>query len=271
MSGTLAGTGRNSGTSPGTGPGTNPGTERRGGSAWRRIASVARAEVRLTLRNRSALALGALMPGVMVLAFYKAAQGAGGLVMVSGMGWVLLFSLYTGPVGTLTTRREQLVLKRMRTGELTDREVLAGTVSANALLAGLQLLVLLAAGIPMLKVAAPPAPAALLAGLVGGAALCLLLAASTSGLSKSYEATAMTTLPLFLLTMLGGGLAVPLDKFPHPVAEIAALLPLSPVLELLRIGWTGGGGMPKALLVLAVWLVLGWCAATRWFRWEPRR
>jgi ABC-2 type transport system permease protein len=62
------------------------------------------------------------------------------------------------------------------------------------------------------------------------------------------------------------------------------VLPLTPVVELLRLGLTGttAGGQtvsPLAsfgagvlpLVVLAAWIAAGLLLTRRWFRWEPRR
>ena len=90
-----------------------------------------------------------------------------------------------------------------------------------------------------------------------------------------YSVLAVT--PLF-------GLLVPLSGFPEPVAEASRFLPLTPVIELSRLGlvgetWSGHAvdtagawaAAPVPLAVLAAWLVVGAVVARRVFRWAPRR
>jgi hypothetical protein len=66
--------------------------------------------------------------------------------------------------------------------------------------------------------------------------------------------------------------------------SVAQALPLTPVVELMRLGLTGTaadghhlglaasfGAAASPVLVLAAWIAAGAWAARRWFRWEPRR
>jgi ABC-2 type transport system permease protein len=84
--------------------------------------------------------------------------------------------------------------------------------------------------------------------------------------------------------MLGAGVAIPLGLLPGPLAEVLRFLPLTPAVDLMRLGWLGttGEGAPKGFLgvlgaaavpaaTLVVWVALGVVAVLRWFRWEPRR
>jgi ABC-2 type transport system permease protein len=74
--------------------------------------------------------------------------------------------------------------------------------------------------------------------------------------------------------MIFSGMFVPLEILPDRVASACELLPLTPVITLVRGGWTGGLSASEALgavLVALVWTVGGVFAVRRWFRWEPRR
>ncbi len=68
---------------------------------------------------------------------------------------------------------------------------------------------------------------------------------------------------------MGGGVIVPLDKFPGAARSVLELLPISALSDGLRDVLQHGAGMPWGDLgILAVWAVLGLGAAARWFRWE---
>ncbi len=69
-------------------------------------------------------------------------------------------------------------------------------------------------------------------------------------------------------------MAVPLTVLPDVVAEVCKLLPMTPVVELMRGGWLGTLGMYEALGYLGTglaWVVLAVFAVRKWFRWESRR
>lgn len=75
------------------------------------------------------------------------------------------------------------------------------------------------------------------------------------------------------VSMLGSGLFFPLEMMPDRLASVCELLPLTPVITLVRGGWTGDLSAADALgaVVTAVaWTVLAVFAVRRRFRWEPR-
>jgi ABC-2 type transport system permease protein len=82
------------------------------------------------------------------------------------------------------------------------------------------------------------------------------------------EATLAAANGLFLLFLLVGGIVVPLDQLPEPVAAIAALLPAAPLAEGLRISFGAAGHAGPHLALLAVWGAVSVGAAVRTFAWE---
>jgi ABC-2 type transport system permease protein len=77
---------------------------------------------------------------------------------------------------------------------------------------------------------------------------------------------------------------IPLEVLPERVADVLRYLPLTPVIDLVRLGWLGttGGGAPVGFAqtfadaaapaaILLAWVVRGVAGIRRWFRWEPRR
>jgi ABC-2 type transport system permease protein len=111
-----------------------------------------------------------------------------------------------------------------------------------------------------------------------------VLAAVSTSFTRTVEAAQFTTMPLVLTAMMLSGLLVPLSDFPEKLAQVARLLPLTPVVELSRLGlvgetWDGQAvdtagawaASPLALVVLAGWLGGGALLARRVFRWAPRR
>src|SRR4051795_13393856 len=122
-----------------------------GGSARRRVLALAAAETRLLLRNRTAVMSSVLLPLAVVGAVGAITVSNGGKVdgpglMVSAIGVTLTFVTFYNLVTTFVARREELVLQRMRTGELTDAEVLLGTAAPTLLVTAIQV-VLVAVGV----------------------------------------------------------------------------------------------------------------------------
>jgi len=252
----------------------------------RRLSALGRAEATLLLRNRTALATALLLPPAMVAGWRPASAGfarAGGsgagadqLLMTGGIGFVLLFVVYYNLVAAYVARRETLVLKRLRTGEPTDLEILAGTALPAAAVAVAQCLALIAAGAVLLHLPLPRRPELLLVAMALGVVLLTALAAASSVFTRSVELAQLTTTPLLLVSAFGSGLVLPLGSMPYPVGEVCRWLPVTPVLDLVRAGWLGGAEaqpeqLVRSLVTALVWTLLAVFAVHRWFRWEPRR
>ncbi|MFJ5922650.1 ABC transporter permease [Kitasatospora sp. NPDC092948] len=258
-----------------------------------RLLALGRAEATLLRRNRTAmfmaLALPLILVGTLRSVLGKAAEHTPGLdvnanLVAGSMGVVLLIVIYCNLTSAYTARRTDLVLKRLRTGEATDAEILLGTAAPAVGLALAQCLLLGVGGALLLDLPAPVNPLLLLAGLALTAALLTALAALSSAFTKTVETAGITTLPLLLVAQLGSGLMIPLESLPDSVANVCRLLPTTPALQLLRIGWFGTDGSGPAedfagswgqgavpLLLAVAWTGVAAWAARRWFRWEPRR
>ena len=248
-----------------------------------RMASLARAEMTLLGRSKGTLFAALFVPLVLPLSVRSAAEEmdlaeagltTGELVLPAAVGFSLLFAVYSSLVGVYVVRREELVLKRLRTGELRDAEVLAGA-ALPAVVTGLVQCVLLAVGCTiLLDLGAPSAPHLAILGLLLGLAACVSLAALTASFTRTVESAQVTTLPMMMITMVASGVIVPLELLPDRVAAVCELLPLTPVITLVRGGWSGdlsGSETLAALATAVAWTAIGVFAVRRWFRWEPRR
>lgn len=251
--------------------------------AGRRLRALARAELTLLGRNRSAVATALLVPLALPFSVRPALDGmdlersglnAGTVMLTAAIGFSFLFSVYTALVSAFVARREELVLKRLRTGELGDTEILVGTALPAACLGLAQSLVLTLGCVLFLDAAAPQAPYLTVLGLLAGLVLCAALAALTASFTRTVESAQVTALPLVFVSMLGSGIAIPAEALPDRLASVAALLPLSPAIRLVSGGFTGRLSAAEALASVAIalaWLVPAVFAVRRWFRWEPRR
>ncbi|MFJ2707728.1 ABC transporter permease [Streptomyces sp. NPDC087428] len=261
-----------------TPPTGSPTTTARG-----RLTALGRAELTLLLRNKTAVFVALFMPAVMVMAMKSTFEqidlgGTGltvaGAALTGGIGTVLLQAVYMNMVAAYVARREELVLKRLRTGEVTDGEILTGTALPAAALALAQTIMIVVAGTAFFGLGAPEHPELLLLGLVMGVVLLTALAAATSLITRTVQTAQLTTLPLFFASLMGSGLFVPLAILPDRLASVCELLPLTGVMTLVRAGWLGGADstdLLRAALTGLVWTVLAVFAVKRWFRWDPRR
>lgn len=256
-------------------------------STSRRVGSLAAAETRLLLRNRTAVVNSILLPLVLVAAIPLLGLDTDALgvdLLVTAAGVTLVFLTYYNLVTTYVARREDLVLQRMRTGELTDGQVLAAT-AVPTLLVTVGQLTLVAVGLAVLGLFPAPADVVLpLLAVALGAALMVLLATASTVFTRTPESAQITTLPVVVGATALSGLFFPLDVLPEALATVARLLPLTPVVELVQLGLSGrtwdGAAVAGAELwwaalgplgTLLAWIAIAAWATARWFRWTPRR
>lgn len=198
----------------------------------------------------------------------------GELLIPGAVGFSLLFAVYMALTGVFVGRREELVLKRLRTGELRDREIMAGAALPATVTSLVQCLLLAVGCSVLLDVAAPKAPLLAVLGVLLGLLMSAAFAALTASFTRTVESAQVTGLPLVIITMMGSGVAVPPELLPDRLASVCELLPLSPVITLVRGGWSGDLSAYEALgavVTALAWTALAVFAVQRWFRWEPRR
>ncbi|MEU0163316.1 ABC transporter permease [Streptomyces sp. NPDC006261] len=265
-----------------TAPGRSPSPPSKASASARRLTALARAELILLLRNRSAIFVALVLPVVMIFSIRASLQqidlaGTGlsiaGAALTGGIGIVLVQVVYMTLVTGYVTRREELVLKRLRTGEVTDREILTANALPAVALALLQVVLLVAAGAVAFDLSAPKRPELFLAGLLVGLVMMSGLAAATSAVTRTVQTSQLTTLPLFFVSLFASGIFVPLDIFPDGLASVFELLPLTGVMTLIRHGWLGGvegGDLLTAAVAALAWTAFAVFAVQRWFRWDPR-
>jgi ABC-2 type transport system permease protein len=106
---------------------------------------------------------------------------------------------------------------------------------------------------------------AIVLGTAAFAGLGLLLA----GRLRGETVLALANL-LFLAFLVIGGIIVPIERLPTPVATVAAALPAAPLADLLRTSLGSGGAEDPAgaIALLGGWALVTVALATRRFRWE---
>ncbi|MFE7583525.1 ABC transporter permease [Streptomyces gardneri] len=239
----------------------------------RMIAAQTALETRMLLRNGEQLLLTVIIPSLLLVLFSTVDivdTGAGEAVDFLAPGVLALAVLstaFTGQAIATGFERRYGVLKRLGASPLPRWALM--TAKTLAVLVTEVLQVALLTTIALALGWSPHGnPLSVLLLLVLGTAAFSGLGLLMAGTLKA-EATLAAANLVFLLLLVGGGVIVPLDKFPEPARSLLELLPISALSDGLRDVLQHGAPMPWGnALVLAVWAVLGLGAAARFFRWE---
>ena len=223
-------------------------TPPRAGASIRRISALARAEGVVLRRSMFALvtAIGAPLLLVMVqlqnarsLDVQDAPMTDGSLVVTSSVGFAMVFSLYCTLLPSLVSRRESLVLKRLRSGELRDYEILVGASVPGLVLVLAQTLCVTVIALAAFSLDAPVNPLLVVVALVLGCVTFIALAAVTAVWTRTVELAQLTAVPLMMASLVCSGLMFPIERLPQALQPIAEVLPLTAVVDLLGLGLAG--------------------------------
>jgi ABC-2 type transport system permease protein len=186
---------------------------------------------------------------------------------------MLMLSVYLVSLMVFTARRQSLVLKRLRTSALSDRQILTGVLGPVAAVGLAQtvgyLAVCLLTGAP-----APADPLPVVLGVVLGVSVAVALGVATACLSSSVEATQLTAVPVMMAGFAGLFLA---GASSPALAAVGVAMPLMGAGDLVAKGWSTGAviaDVPVVPLDVAsslLWLAVAGVMFSRLFRWEPRR
>lgn len=232
-----------------------------------RVLGLARGNARLMLRNPLTLAYGVITP-LLPLGFVPFSAGKETAVAVAistvlMVAWLL--PVYYNILSIIVTRRDELVLKRLRTGEARDGELLLSMCLPGIAIS--LLVAILAALVATVIGHAPGSPATYLLAAVGGSVMCAALAVWTASWTRNAEAAQMTSLPVFMLLMVG----LVGRGLPERAQEYVTLTPGGALDSLARLSWGADIDASRAATVVVVWTCLAIWTAQRSMRWEPRR
>lgn len=247
-------------------------------ASWLRMAlALAMYEFRLVLRRGEGLLITFVIPaGVLVVfsAFDTSGGTAAGrpvdrLLPGSVSLAVIAASLVSLAIST-GFERQYGVIKRLGGSPAGSGVVVAAKTASVVivelvqmiLLVGIALLVL--AWVPGAGASIPLTLAALVLGTVAFAGFGLLLAGTLRA-----EATLALANLLFLLSMVVGGIVLPIERLPGALAAVAGVLPAAALTRTLSIGLGAAtGDATEPLVLLAAWAVGLAFLAARTFRWD---
>lgn len=239
----------------------------------RMIRAQAALETRMLLRNGEQLLLTVVIPTLLLVLFSAVDivdTGSGKPVDFLAPGVLALAVLstaFTGQAIATGFERRYGVLKRLAVSPLPRWALMTAKTGAVLVTEILQTVLLTVIALALgWSPQGGPVPVLLL--LVLGTAAFSGLGLLMAGTLKA-EATLAAANLVFLLLLVGGGVIVPLTKFPAAAQSVLQFLPVSALSDGLRDVLQHGAGMPWTDLgILAVWAVLGLGAAAKFFRWE---
>jgi ABC-2 type transport system permease protein len=233
-------------------------------------------ELRLTLRNGESLLVTFGIPlGILVFFSLVDVLPSGGRpaveFLVPGVLALSVMSTALVSLGIATGfERFYLVLKRLGATPLRRRELVTAKIAAVVAVELVQ--VALVVGVAVLGLgyelsgasgALWLAPLALMLGTAAFAGIGLAMAGRLPALGTLAAANAT-----YLVLLLFGGIAFPLERLPGALAAAARALPAAPLTNLVRVALGGSGSPGIDVAVLAGWAVVGVAVAVAVFRWE---
>jgi ABC-2 type transport system permease protein len=238
------------------------------------IYRLARLDLTLIFRNRSAFTNAVLVPLLVATLVTYSVRGQGGAddlayIATGQIAMLVVFAPLINLAGFYTSRREELVLKRLLGGPASATAILGGS-AAGATVVYLVQVVGVSAAFVALGVGLPGNPLLVLVAALAGAAVFTLLAMVVSGLSSSGEIAQLATVPVMLACLMLSPVIMPADAFPDWLGRIVDVLPMTPIVGLIRAGY-GDTFQWSWIGLLAAWAALAAVLARRFFRWDPRR
>lgn len=239
----------------------------------RRVGAQGWFELRAVLRNGEQLMVTVALPLVALVVLargpFQLAGGHDGLdsLVPAVLALSVLAAAFTSPAIATAFDRRYGVLRLLATTPLQRGGLLAGKVLA---VLGVQLV----QGVLIVGTAVALGWRPGLSALLGAAGFAVLgtaafvaLALLLAGTLRAEAVLAVANLLLVLLA-LGGGMLVPADDLPGPLATVAPWLPSGALTAGLDAVLRGGPTPVGPALTLLAWAVALGAASARWFRWD---
>jgi len=232
-------------------------------------------ELRLTARRSENVLVTAIIPAV-VLVFFASVDLIGGIAgdpltfLVAGALTLAIIATSLVNLGIATGyERHYGVLKRLGGSPLSRSGLLTAKVATVFVVEVLQFVLLGVIAVwlgwrPGADASVAVFAAAWILGTAAFAGLGLLLAGTLRA-----EATLALTNAAFIACLLLGGIVVPVDHLPAPLAALASVLPAAALSDAFRAALgAGADDLVRSLAILAAWAVGAVALTARTFRWE---
>ncbi len=248
-------------------------------SPVRAIAAMTVMELRLVLRRPENLFATIVIPTVVLVLFSSVAilpTGAPRAVDFLLPGAIALGIIATSLVSlSITTAydRSYGVLKRLGGSPLSRAELMVARLLAVLAVETVQIGLLVVTATVLLgwNAGSGGSLAIVIAAVVLGTAAFVGLGLLIAGTLRAETVLALANV-LFLAFLVVGGVIVPIDRLPGPIAAIAAALPAAALSDVLRTGLgaatQAGADIAGPMSQLVVWAIATTALAIRTIRWE---
>jgi ABC-2 type transport system permease protein len=164
-------------------------------------------------------------------------------------------------------------LKRLRATPLPPATYVAAVLTSIIVIFLVEAVILLGIGRFGFDVPFPDSVFSLVVVLLIGAGSFAALGIGLTALIRSAEGSSAVVNALYLPLSFISGAFFSEDTFPEVLQALAAALPLSHLIELVRAVMVSGDNVwdhPGNLAVIVGWGLAGLVVSVRGFRWEPR-
>lgn len=258
------------------------------GSSLRRLRALSRAEMRQFTRNPLLVIMALLFPAALPLFVWILGDQSVGSTDSASEIFVLLalgFGIFYPALSMTVTRRDEEVLKRLRTGEARDWEILTA-IALPLATTMLLLFVLMVAGLSTMSMFLPldppvahvwPVNALLMAlAMVLGIVCSHTVALLTSSFTANAENAQITSMPVLMLLMFSQESLR--ERVSDALGQVLDATPFALTSDIVRAGWIGDGSFNSVfadssadLFKLAAWTVALVWAAHKYMRWDTHR
>ncbi|HZT52777.1 MAG TPA: ABC transporter permease [Gaiellaceae bacterium] len=180
---------------------------------------------------------------------------------------------FAGLAITLVIRRENGILKRLRSTPLPPATFVAGLLVSTLIVFAVETVALFLLGRAVFGTPFPGRIESLALVIAIGSLCFAALGVGLSGLIRSAEgSSAVVNLIVLPMAFLSGAFG-PTLHYPSVLRDIGEVLPLTYLVHLANAVYLHGHAVwsdPTAIGVLAAWGAVGLVAAIARFRWEPR-
>src|ERR1700754_1738809 len=209
-----------------------------------RAASLARWNTVLLSRNRLAFVYALvlpLLPLLLLLTGERGEESGGASAIVTVFLVVGLFPVYYNVLSQFVSRRDELVLKRMRTGEVRDAEMIV-SIALPGVISALAISALVVPLSQLFDQPLPVNPVIYAAAAVLAVIMFSAFAYWTAAWTRSAEAAQLTSMPIILLASFGP-VGASLADSSEILGTISDATPGAAMSELVRISWFGFDGL----------------------------
>jgi ABC-2 type transport system permease protein len=226
-------------------------------------------EARLLIRNAEQLLLALVIPLAILVAGRFASASIGSLQSLgpSVLALAVWSSAFTSVAISTAFERRYGVLERLATTPLGKPGLLAGKALAVIMIMLGQLVILTGAAIGLgWRPAFTPLSAVLaVVVVILATATFVCLALLLAGRLRAESALGLANL-IYVILLIGGGLVIPVERYPAALRPVIEALPTAALGEGLRAA-ANGQLLGWPVLVLLAWLVAAGLAAWKGFRW----